>query len=214
MRFLHRIRVQRAIALAGLLLLAGCGRSLLVSAPVANDAPGTLAAAVQAPQPPSLLGGALPIIDKILSWVPVVQTLVRKDQVATVSGHRWSLAFDKGSLTDDTVITIDDYDANVLDVQFGPHGTKFPVPVTLRIPARCSSTAASRCSTGSTTARTRGKRSPAASTGRTDNSSSSCRTSPVTWSAARRAGSTIPSTRTNSAASIDQVVAPSPAGGP
>jgi hypothetical protein len=133
MRFLHRIRVQRAIALAGLLLLAGCGRSLLVSAPVANDAPGTLAAAVQAPQPPSLLGGALPIIDKILSWVPVVQTLVRKDQVATVSGHRWSLAFDKGSLTDDTVITIDDYDANVLDVQFGPHGTKFPVPVTLTV---------------------------------------------------------------------------------
>ena len=50
-----------------------------------------------------------------------------------VTGHRWSLQFEKGSLTSDAQITIQDYDADVLDVQFGPHGTKFPVPVTLSV---------------------------------------------------------------------------------
>ena len=132
MLFHNDPRLHRALALAGLLLLAGCGRSLLVSAPVANDAPVAPAAAVQAPQPPSLLGGVLPI-GQILSWATVVQKLVLKDQVAVVSGDRWSLQFEKGSLTADATITIQDYDADVLDVQFGPHGTKFPVPVTLTV---------------------------------------------------------------------------------
>jgi hypothetical protein len=117
-----------------LLLLAGCSRSVLTApAPSANDASGAPSAAVQAPPPPSLLGGALPIIDKLLSWTTIVQTLVRRDQVAVVSGHRWSLDFEKGSLSSDAVITIEDYDADVLDVQFGPHGTQFPVPVTLTV---------------------------------------------------------------------------------
>jgi hypothetical protein len=132
MRFHTNLRLHRALALAGILLLAGCGRSLLVSAPSANDAPVAPAAAVQAPQPPSLLGGVLPI-GQVLSWATVVQKLVLKDQVAVVSGDRWSLQFEKGSLTADATITIQDYDPDVLDVQFGPHGTKFPVPVTLTV---------------------------------------------------------------------------------
>jgi hypothetical protein len=134
MRRPHPNRIHQAVALAGLLLLAGCSRSLLTSpAPSTNGEPGAPSAVVQAPQPPSLLGGALPIIDKLLSWTTVVQTLVRKDQVAVVSGHRWSLEFDKGSLSADALITIQDYDPDVLDVEFGPHGTQFPVPVTLSV---------------------------------------------------------------------------------
>jgi hypothetical protein len=50
-----------------------------------------------------------------------------------VIGHRWSLQFEKGSLPDDETITIKDHDPDILDVQFGPHGTKFGVPVTLTI---------------------------------------------------------------------------------
>ena len=67
------------------------------------------------------------------SWVTVVTKLVRKDQEMVVTGHRWSLQFEKGSLSEDATVTIQDYDANVLDVQFGPHGTQFPVPVTLTV---------------------------------------------------------------------------------
>ena len=63
----------------------------------------------------------------------MVQKLVLKDQSAVVTGHRWTLQFAKGSLLSDALITIQDYDPNVLDVQFGPSGTKFPVPVTLTV---------------------------------------------------------------------------------
>lgn len=127
-------RIRPVLALVSALLLAGCSKSLLTapdagttSVPVVEDG------ARQAPQPPSLLGGALPIIDNLLNWTTVVSKFVRKDQVMVVTGHRWSLQFEKGSLSADATITINDYDADVLDVQFGPHGTQFPVPVTLSI---------------------------------------------------------------------------------
>jgi len=125
---------QAVFALAGLVLVAGCSKSLLTAPdPAATSVAVVEQSAAQAPQPPSLLGGALPIVDQLLSWVTVVTKLVRKDQVMVVTGHRWSLQFEKGSLSADATITISDYDPNVLDVQFGPHGTQFPVPVTLSI---------------------------------------------------------------------------------
>jgi len=125
---------QAVFALAGLVLVAGCSKSLLTAPdPAATSVAVVEQGAAQAPQPPSLLGGALPIVDQLLSWVTVVTKLVRKDQVMVVTGHRWSLQFEKGSLSADATITISDYDPNVLDVQFGPHGTQFPVPVTLSI---------------------------------------------------------------------------------
>ena len=140
MRFPSLHLERSALALAGLLLLAGCSRTLLTapeldpaSDPSVVTGPASSAAVVVPPPPPSLLGGALSQVDSLLNWVPVVQKLVRKDEDVVVSGHRWSLHFEKGSLVEDETITIKDYDANVLDVQFGPHGTKFPVPVTLSI---------------------------------------------------------------------------------
>jgi hypothetical protein len=121
-----------AIVLLGLLFLAGCSRSLL-TAP-ATTAPRTSSSNVtQPPPPPSLLGGSLPVIDKLLSWTTITQMLVIKDQVTVVTGHRWSLEFEKGSLLGNTLVTIEDYDPDILDVQFGPHGTQFLVPVTLSV---------------------------------------------------------------------------------
>jgi hypothetical protein len=132
----HKLRV--ASLLAGALLLAGCSRSML-TAPEAGPTSATTAErdVSQVPPPANLLGGVLGgVIDgvnKVLNWTTVVQKLVLKDQSAVVTGHRWTLQFAKGSLSSDALITIQDYDADVLDVQFGPSGTKFLVPVTLTV---------------------------------------------------------------------------------
>jgi len=117
--------------LAGALLLAGCSRSLLTAPPA-----GTVAAerdVAQVAPPANLLGGVIDGVTKLLNWVTVTQTLVLKNQAAVVTGHRWTLQFAKGSLLADALVTIQDYDPDVLDVQFGPSGTKFPVPVTLTV---------------------------------------------------------------------------------
>jgi len=119
------------LVLAGALLLAGCSRSLLTAPPA-----GTVAAerdVAQVAPPANLLGGVIDGVTKLLNWVTVTQTLVPQDQAAVVTGHRWTLQFAKGSLLADALVTIQDYDPDVLDVQFGPSGTKFPVPVTLTV---------------------------------------------------------------------------------
>ena len=131
MRLFPKHILRPALVLAGALLLAGCSRSLL-TAPPAGPATAERDVAQVAP-PANLLGGVIDGVTKLLNWVTVTQTLVPKDQVATVTGHRWSLEFEKGSLLADALVTIQDYDPDVLDVQFGPSGTKFPVPVTLTV---------------------------------------------------------------------------------
>ena len=126
--------LRQALVVAGALLLAGCSRSLL-TAPATGSTSASMSerGIAQVPPPANLLGGVLGGVNQLLNWTTVVQTLVLEDQVAVVTGHRWSLQFQKGSLTSDALITIQDYDPNVLDVQFGPSGTKFPVPVTLTV---------------------------------------------------------------------------------
>jgi hypothetical protein len=126
--------LRQALALAGLLLLAGCSRSLLTAPAVdTSGASAVESAKAPAPAPPSLLGGVINTVEKVINWTTVAQTLVRKEEEKVVTGHRWSLQFEKGSLEEDALVTIQDYDRDVLDVQFGPHGTKFPVPVTLSV---------------------------------------------------------------------------------
>jgi len=135
-----RTPIRAALLVAGLLLLAGCSRTLL-TAPELDLAPALVApgAATQvvAPPPPSrLLGptiGSIPAADSLLNWVQVTQVLVPVGEAKQVAGHRYQLDFDKGSLPADELITIQDYDPNVIDVQFGPHGLKFGTPVTLSI---------------------------------------------------------------------------------
>ena len=126
--------LRQALVVAGALLLAGCSRSLLTAPATGSTGASTSERGIaQVPPPANLLGGVLGGVNQLLNWTTVVQTLVLEDQVAVVTGHRWSLQFQKGSLTSDALITIQDYDPNVLDVQFGPSGTKFPVPVTLTV---------------------------------------------------------------------------------
>ena len=133
MRMLTHRRLYLALVLAGAVLLAGCSRSFL-TAPAPGAAGSTAERDVsQVPPPANLLGGVINGADKLLSWVTVVQTLVLESQPAVVTGHRWTLQFAKGSLTADALVTIQDYDPNVLDVQFGPSGTRFTVPVTLTV---------------------------------------------------------------------------------
>jgi len=129
------------IALTGLLIVAGCSRGLLTAPetealptpPAAPSAQDTLA------PPPNRLATPSGLISRTLSnlsaldWVQVCQVLVRRDEQKLVAASRYSLQFEKGSLASDAMITIKEYDPDVLDFQLGPHGTQFPVPVELSI---------------------------------------------------------------------------------
>ena len=123
------------LVLAGAVLLAGCSRSLPTT-PTTGSAASERDVSQVAP-PANLLGGVVGGvvngIDKLLNWTTVVTKLVLKGQVTVVTGHRWTLEFEKGSLASDVTVTIQDYDPNILDVQFGPSGTRFAVPVTLTV---------------------------------------------------------------------------------
>ena len=126
--------LRHALVVAGALLLASCSRSLLTAPATDSTSASTNERGIaQVPPPANLLGNVLSSIPKLLNWTTVVTRLVLKNQVTVVTGHRWSLQFEKGSLTSDALITIQDYDPDILDVQFGPSGTKFPVPVTLTV---------------------------------------------------------------------------------
>jgi len=131
-------RARRIAALGALLALAGCSQAP-VTAPLA---PGVAPPGVVAPPPPSRLtvpanlAGAATASDSTqaaLDWQLVTSVIVVPDADAVVNGSRYSLHFSKGSLTDLETITIKQYDPNVIDVQFGPHGTKFGTPVELSI---------------------------------------------------------------------------------
>jgi hypothetical protein len=136
-----RIPVLAALALVLGLAAAGCSRSLL-TAPEPEPTPAP--AEVTAPAPPagrlagpSILGLEikLPPILPLLSatWNLVATKLVRVGEEASVSGARYELEFQRGSLSKDALITIKDYDHDILDVELGPHGTKFEETVLLSI---------------------------------------------------------------------------------
>jgi hypothetical protein len=133
MRMLTNRRLHQVLVLTGAILLAGCSRSFL-TAPASGTASAAAERDVSQVRPqPNLLGGVIDGGDKLLSWITIVQTPVLTNQATVVTGHRWTLQFAKGSLTADALVTIQDYDPNILDVQFGPTGTKFAVPVTLTV---------------------------------------------------------------------------------
>ena len=136
-----RNAARALVALAALLLVAGCSRTLL-TAPGAAVEPaassGALSAEGTVPPPPNRLVSSANLLSappqlQLLNWVQIAQVLVKSDAQQVVSASRYELRFDKGSLTSDTTVTIKEYDPGVADVEFGPHGIKFPVPVTLSI---------------------------------------------------------------------------------
>lgn len=124
------------------LALTGCARTTLLAPETASEqAPA--AAAVQAPPPPSrlsmpadsgqaLLGLGGPIT-ALLDWQLIANVLVRTGVDQSVQGGRYHLRFSKSSLERNETISIKTYDVNTLDVQFGPHGTRFKTPVELSI---------------------------------------------------------------------------------
>jgi hypothetical protein len=142
MRTSHRIATA-ITTLFTLLVVAGCSRRML-TAPEPEPESASVATEVTAPAPPSgrlagpsILGTGikLPPILPLLAdtWRLVTATLVRVGEVTTVRGERYELQFSPGSLSQDALITIKDYDPDILDVELGPHGTKFGEPVVLSI---------------------------------------------------------------------------------
>lgn len=136
--FVPNRAVPGALAvLAAVLLAAGCSRAPLTAPVVEGGRP----PAAVAPAPPSLL--ATPVdpsngtlaqdslaapVWQLIQSVPVLQGVAMQ-----VSASHYTLRFAKGSLTSSALITIQEYDPNVLDVEFGPSGTKFATPVMLTI---------------------------------------------------------------------------------
>ena len=116
--------------------LTSCSRQAAM-APDTSDAP-ALTAPAAVPAPPSMLtlvntDTLVAPAPKVLDWRVVTSVLVLAGSDQTVAGGRYSLDFRKSSLEKSEQITIQTYDANVLDVQFGPHGTQFKTPVRLSI---------------------------------------------------------------------------------
>jgi hypothetical protein len=117
--------VSRLALLALALLAFGCGDAGSPTSPdLQPDAGGNV---------PRLALGA-PESSTDLDWYPVAKKTVRFGQVARVSGSRYSLLFAPGSVIGAPIdVTIHEHDPDVVDVQFGPHGAKFGVPVTVTI---------------------------------------------------------------------------------
>ena len=124
--------------LAVVLVAAGCSRAPL-TAPLTPD---SAAPGVVAPPPPSRLSiptdplsADLPL-DTLVSapdWQLIQSLPVLAGVDMQVTGSRYTLRFAKGSLEKSETITIKEYDPNVLDVEFGPSGTRFGTPVELSI---------------------------------------------------------------------------------
>ncbi len=140
MRHPHAIAIGVSLALLLSLAAAGCSRSTL-TAPAPETAP--VSQEVTPPPPPSRLAGPsilstgtqlppiLPVVTQ--SWYVLTAKVARKDEVTVVSGGRYQLSFERGSLDKDALITIEEYDNDILDIQLGPHGTVFGEPVLLSI---------------------------------------------------------------------------------
>src|ERR1041385_1337726 len=114
-------------------LVAGCGRLPLTAPTDTVPAPDVLAA----PDPPSRLGvGSTNLLNQILNpvtnlaWNLICSEFILKGTSASMSASHYPLQFAKGSLTESTTITMQEYDSKVLDVQLGPHGKKLDTPVT------------------------------------------------------------------------------------
>jgi len=145
------------IILAALLLLAGCGRSLLAPDPavevggvqstsMAVTMTGTGGATAGRgvvgrlplhgviPPPVPLSQGPLPeIAEAAREWYDLETEAVVPGLNSTISGGRWELVFRPGSVTETTPVSIRCWDDKVLDCELGPHGTQFGTPVELRV---------------------------------------------------------------------------------
>lgn len=134
----NRTLASACVALVMTLVLPGCSSSPLTTLPM----PGIAPPGAVAPEPPSRLSvsdrlqGAITPTDSTvtsLDWQLVSSIPVPAGVDTMVTGSHYALRFYKGSLAKLEIISIKEYDRNVIDVQFGPHGTRFVTPVELSI---------------------------------------------------------------------------------
>ena len=137
----NRLLTRPAVpALLALTLLAGCARLSPVEPELASR-PATVVADESAPPPPSRLyaptpgGSGSDLVGGVVAqvWDTICIRLVLPGFFEEVRASRYELKFQKGSLLSSILCTIKEYDPDVIDVQFGPHGTEFKEPVTLSI---------------------------------------------------------------------------------
>jgi hypothetical protein len=118
-------RIARTALLALSLLALGCSDAGSPTSPRTDPASMT-----------ATPGDALKSLDTNadLDWYLVAKKTVRFGQATSVSGSRYRLVFAPGSVLGAPIdVTIHEHDPDVVDVQFGPHGAKFGVPVTVSI---------------------------------------------------------------------------------
>jgi hypothetical protein len=137
MRVAHRSLASAALVSLTLVALAGCSR-IGPTAPETGAAPAATGTPDTAPPPPSRLTGPNAISNPrpsqtILNWNVVTEQLVAPLVDTRVAGSRYELMFHAKSVEDYTLVSIKEYDQDVVDVTFGPHGIKFGEPVTLSV---------------------------------------------------------------------------------
>lgn len=126
-------------------LLAGCGSvSPLEPTLTAPPEPAPVVSNEPDIAPPSVLHapGADPALLDFLAkplnlvWQVICEKVVQAGRLEVVKAQRYELTFQRTSLDATITCTIKQYDPNILDVELGPHGTKFEDPVTFTIDFR------------------------------------------------------------------------------
>ena len=124
------------LAIVAWVVLPGCGaeNSLVASHPTApsvRDNAASLSSSSASPIDGGSVGGA-----DVADWSLVASGWVTPEKSAKVEGSRYLLKFPKGSVAERELVTIRERDPLVADVEFGPHGTWFLIPVEVTIDYR------------------------------------------------------------------------------
>jgi hypothetical protein len=72
-------------------------------------------------------------LEETVNWLVAAAEEVLPGTLETVTGSRYSVTFDVGSLRDPATITIKERDPGIVDVELGPDGLEFDSPVVLEI---------------------------------------------------------------------------------
>ncbi len=121
------------LALAAWVVLPGCGgENDLVTSPSASQWASGDPASFSPPEggltDRRIVGGT-----HFATWTLVASGWVTPEASVKVEGSRYSLKFPKGGVAKREFITICERDPMVADVEFGPHGTWFVIPVEVTI---------------------------------------------------------------------------------
>lgn len=139
MRTMRRTRTPLALlglAIAAWVVLPGCGaeNGLVASHPTApgtESDPAGLSSPSASPVNAGIVGGT-----DVPTWYLVASGWVTPIAAGKVEGSRYSVKLPRGSVARREYISIREHDPMVADVEFGPHGTWFLIPVEVSIDYR------------------------------------------------------------------------------